>query len=167
LKIVLATTLAVMAFGMTPASAAPMATPADRAFVAKVSQGGMFEVAAGKLAETRGSTQDVRDFGTTEVHDHMLVGARLKRISMSEGVMFSATPNAEFAGKLAHLNSLSGTAFDAAYLNEMAALHDADGAAFLTESTQGGSAAYRAFGTETHRIVQRHIGAIKGAPMPR
>jgi len=167
LKIAIATTLVTLAFGAAAVSAAPMATPADRAFVAKVSQGGMFEVAAGKLAETKGSTQDVRDFGTTEVHDHMLVGAKLKRISTSEGVMFSATPNAEFAGKLAHLNGLSGTAFDAAYLTEMAALHDADGAAFLTESTNGGSAAYRAFGTETHRIVQRHIGAIKGAPLPQ
>jgi putative membrane protein len=152
--------------GAGTASAAATATPADRAFVAKVSQGGMFEVAAGKLAETKGSTQDVRDFGATEVHDHMLVGAKLKAISSSEGMSFSAQPNAEFAGKLQHLSGLSGTAFDAAYLTEMAALHDADGAAFLKESKDGGSPAYRAFGTETHRIVQRHIGAIHGAPLP-
>lgn len=163
MKIAIATTLVMLAFGSAAASAA---TDADRAFVAKVSQGGMFEVAAGKLAETKGSTQDVRDFGTTEVHDHMLVGAKLRRISTSEGVMFSGTPNAEFSTKLAHLNTLSGPAFDRAYLTEMAALHDADGAAFLTESTNGGSAAYRAFGLETHRIVQRHIGAIHGAPLP-
>ena len=45
----------------------------------------------------------------------------------------------------------------------MAAFHDADGAAFAKEATDGGSAAYRAFGAETHRIVQRHIGAINGA----
>ena len=156
--------LAALIFG---ASAASAATDADRAFVAKVSQGGMFEVAAGKLAETRGSTQDIRDFGTTEVHDHMLVGAKLKRISTSEGVMVSATPNAEFAGKLAHLQTLSGTAFDDAYMTEMATLHDADGAAFMTEAQSGGSAAYRDFGAETHKIVQRHIGAISGAPMPQ
>ncbi len=154
----------VIAFGAS-APAAVAATPADRAFVAKVSQGGMFEVAAGKLAETKGSTQDIRDFGTTEVHDHMLVGAKLKAISAGAGIAVSSTPNAEFAGKLSHLASLSGTAFDAAYLTEMAALHDADGAAFASEAING-SPAYRAFGTETHRIVQRHIGAIHGAPMP-
>ena len=149
------------------ASAAPTATAADRAFVAKVSQGGMFEVAAGKLATAKGSTQDVRDFGTTEVHDHTLVGDKLKAISTSEGITISASPNQEFAGKLAHLSGLSGTAFDGAYLSEMAALHDADGAAFLKESSNGGSSAYRQFGTETHRIVLRHIGAIRGAPTPR
>jgi putative membrane protein len=148
------------------AAVAATATPADRAFVAKVSQGGMFEVAAGTLAETKGSTQDVRDFGTTEVHDHTLVGNKLKAISSNERVAIAAEPNAEFAAKLSHLSGLTGTAFDAEYLTEMAALHDADGAAFAKEASGGGSSAYRTFGKETHRIVQRHIGAIHGAPLP-
>ena len=158
-------TLLLASLGATAAFAAS-ATPSDRAFVAKVSQGGMFEVAAGKLAESRGSTQDVRDFAAMEVHDHTLVGNRLQAISSSEGLAIDPAPNAEFKGKLAHLASLTGRAFDAAYLGDMAALHDADGAAFAKEAGDGGSPAYRAFGMETHRIVQRHIGAIHGAPMP-
>ncbi len=158
-------TLLLASLGATAAFAAG-ATPSDRAFVAKVSQGGMFEVAAGKLAESRGSTQDVRDFAAMEVHDHTLVGNRLQAISSSEGLAIDPAPNAEFKGKLAHLASLTGRAFDAAYLGDMAALHDADGAAFAKEASDGGSPAYRAFGMETHRIVQRHIGAIHGAPMP-
>lgn len=151
--------LLVALLGATGAAAAT-ATPSDRAFVAKVSQGGMFEVAAGTLAQTKGSTQDVRDFAVAEVHDHKLVGAKLKTISTREGIAIPGAPNAEFAGKLAHLSGLSGAAFDAAYLAEMASLHDADGAAFAKEATGGGSPAYRAFGAETHRIVQRHVGAI-------
>ena len=152
-----------VALGASAAMAAT-ATPADRAFVAKVLQGGMFEVAAGKLAETKGSTQDVRDFATAEVHDHTLVGNKLKAISTSEGVPISATPNAEFAGKLSRLSALSGKAFDTEYLTQMATLHDADGAAFAKEAANGGSSVYRAFGAETHRIVQRHIGAIHAVP---
>ena len=143
---------------------AATAAPADRAFVAKVSQGGMFEVQAGRLASSKGSMQDVRDFATAEVHDHMLVGNKLKAIATSEGISVAASLNDEFAGKMAHLSSLSGRAFDAAYLGEMATLHDADGAAFARESTGGGSVAFRAFGAETHRIVQRHIGAIRAVP---
>ena len=147
-------------------SAANAATPtaADRAFVAKVSQGGMFEVEAGKLASTNARAMDVRDFATAEVHDHMLVGNKLKSISAGEGIAFGATLNAEFAAKLRHLSSLSGPSFDEAYLGEMIDLHDADGAAFAKESSDGGSAAFRAFGAETHRIVERHIGAIRAVP---
>lgn len=146
------------------AAAAGAATPADRAFVAKVSQGGMYEVAAGRLAEARGSTQDLRDFAVAEVHDHTLVGDKLKAISAREGIAIASAPTAEFAAKLSRLKGLNGPAFDRAYLADMAALHDADGAAFANEATRGGSAAFRAFGAETHRIVQRHIGAIHGAP---
>ena len=142
------------------AAIAASATPADRTFVAKVSQGGLFEVEAGKLAVQKASAQDVRDFAAAEVHDHMLVGDRLKAISTSEGVAVAASLNPEFAGKMARLSRLSGPAFDTAYMQEMATLHDADGAAFAKESTGGGSAAYRAFGAETHKIVARHIGAI-------
>jgi putative membrane protein len=145
---------------------AATATPVDSAFVAKVSQGGLFEVEAGKLAAERGSTQDIRDFAAMEVHDHQLVGAKLTAISTSEGLSFPSKLNSEFQAKLDHLMALSGPSFDVAYMMEMATLHAADGAAFDRESAEGGSPAYRAFGAETHIIVQRHIGAIDGAPPP-
>lgn len=145
------------------AANAATATAADRAFVAKVSQGGMFEVQAGKLAAQKASAQDVQDFAAAEVHDHTLVGDKLKAISGSEGIDIAPTLNAEFSGKLSHLQRLSGADFAVAYMADMAALHDADGAAFAKESVSGGSSAYRAFGAETHLIVQRHIGAIHGA----
>lgn len=157
-------TLAASLLMVGGAALAAPASPADRAFVAKVSQGGMFEVAAGKLAATKASTIDVRDFASAEVHDHMLVGAKLKAIASSEGIAIASAPNAEFSAKLHRLSGLSGRSFDAAYLSEMASLHDADGAAFNTEASTGGSAAFRAFGAETHRIVQRHIGAIHAVP---
>jgi putative membrane protein len=160
----IATSLVLTAFAS--AALAATATPIDSAFVAKVSQGGMFEVEAGKLAAERGSTQDIRDFGAMEVHDHQLVGAKLMAISSSEGLMFPSNLNPEFQGKLGHLMTLSGPAFDVAYMTEMSTLHAGDGAAFDKESADGGSPAYRAFGAETHVIVQRHIGAIDGAPPP-
>ena len=162
MKIIIPLVIAAAALSSVAARAAT-ATAADRAFVAKVSQGGMFEVEAGKLAMQKASAQDVQDFAAAEVHDHTLVGDKLKAISAREGVDIALTLNAEFSGKLSRLQSLSGTAFDATYMADMAALHDADGAAFAKESVSGGSAAYRAFGAETHLIVQRHIGSIHGA----
>ena len=143
---------------------AQSSTSNDRAFVAKVSQGGMFEVAAGRLATTKGSTQDIRDFAVAEVHDHTLVGLKLKEISAKSGIIFSPALNNEFSAKLQHLASLSGLKFDAAYLSEMSTLHDKDGAAFAKEAADGGNSSFRAFGAETHRIVQRHIGAIRAIP---
>ena len=149
-----------------PQLAHAAATPADRAFVAKVSQGGMFEVQAGRLADQKGSTPDIRDFGAMEAHDHTPVGDKLKAVSSHEGISFGSDLNAEFAAKLTHLKALSGAAFDAAYMNQMAAIHAADGAAFAKEAKDGGGPDFRAFAAETHVIVQRHIGAIHGATPP-
>ena len=157
-------TIAVLA--TAPEMAWAAATPADRAFVAKVSQGGMFEVQAGKLAEQKGSTPDIRDFGAMEAHDHGLVGDKLKDVSHSQGLSFGSDLNADFAGKLSQLKALSRPAFDQAYMEQTAAIHAADGAAFAREAKEGGSADFRAFAAETHRIVERHIGAIHAVSPP-
>lgn len=142
------------------------ATDADRAFVAKVSQGGMYEVAASKLATRKGSTQDVRDFAVAEVHDHTLVGDKLKKMAGAAGIEFPHPLNAEFSAKLKKLDATQGAAFDEAYMADMAMIHDADGAAFATEGKDSMDAGLKGFAEETHTIVLRHIGAIHGAPPP-
>ena len=148
---------------MAGAAHAAPGTDADRTFVAKVSQGGMFEVEAGKLAEQKASAQDVRDFATMEVHDHTLVGDKLKALSSAAAIPIELKLNAEFSAKIDRLRALSGAAFDQQYMTDMADLHPKDGAAFLKESQGGGGQGFRAFGAETHKIVQRHIGAIQAA----
>ena len=78
----------------------------DKAFFTKVSQGGMYEVELGTLAETKGSTQDIRDSGNTEAHDHTLVGAKLKSIVETNGLEFPTALNAEFQARLEKLKAL-------------------------------------------------------------
>ncbi len=143
-----------------PMSAAAPVSAADRAFIAMVSQGGMFEVQAGTAGATQGSSQDIRDQGTTEAHDHLLVGAKLKSIAAAAGVTFPGTLNKTFERKLEDLIALSGPAFDAAYLQDMEDIHAKDGAAFAKEAEAGTNPALRAFAAETHRIVVRHIGEL-------
>ena len=147
-------------FGLGTAHAASALSSADRTFIAKVSQGGMFEVAAGQLGAVKGNTQDIRDQGTTEAHDHALVGAKLKSIAAEEGVTFPSALNAQFQQELDALKALSGHAFDAAYLKDMKVVHAKDGATFAEEAKSGSDPQLRDFAAETHRIVLRHIGEL-------
>jgi putative membrane protein len=140
--------------------AADALSAADQAFIAKVSQGGMFEVQAGQLAADKGSTQDIKDQGSTEAHDHQLVGDKLKSIASQAGVTFPSTLNAKFQKELDDLKALSGTAFDAAYLRDMKEIHAIDGAAFAKEASTSSYADLKSFASETHRIVLRHIGEL-------
>jgi len=140
--------------------AADTTSAADQAFVAMVSQGGLFEVKAGQLAAERGHTQDIQDQGWTEAHDHQLVGDKLKSIAAAAGIQVADSLNAQFQKELADLQALSGKDFDAAYLRDMDDIHKKDGAAFATEAKAGSNPALRAFAAETHRIVLRHLGEL-------
>jgi putative membrane protein len=133
---------------------------ADKAFVAKVSQGGMYEVELGKLAETKAVSQDIKDQGNTEAHDHMLVGDKLKSIVESNGMEFPKELNAEFQGRLDAINALPANKFEPAYIEDMKKIHAADGAAFAKEATSGTNSDLKAFAAETYRIVQRHLGEL-------
>jgi putative membrane protein len=158
----------VTTFGLSVslAQADDMVSTADRIFIAMVSQGGMFEVKAGQLAADQGSTQDIKDQGATEAHDHQLVGEKLKSIASDAGVTFPDALNPAFQKKLDDLKALSGTAFDAAYLRDMEDIHAKDGAAFAKESTAGSNPKLKVFAAETHRIVLRHIGELRAVGTP-
>ena len=140
--------------------AADTVSAADKSFVAMVSQGGMFEVKAGQVAADQGSTQDLKDQGSTEAHDHQLVGDKLKSIATAAGIQIADSLNSQFQKELDDLKALSGSAFDAAYLRDMDDIHKKDGAAFAKEAKSGTNPDLRAFAAETHRIVLRHLGEL-------
>lgn len=154
----------IVLFGLTLAAALyafATASDADKAFVAKVSQGGMYEVEASKIAMQRAVAPDVKDTGNTEVHDHELVSAELKRISMRTGIPIAASLNAEFQQRLAKLKSVSASGFDAAYIADMEAIHDKDEKLFAQEAMDG-SDNFKTFAHQTDLIVKRHIGSLHG-----
>ena len=144
----------------TSARADPATSAQDKAFVAAVSQGGMYEVELGKMAQTQGGTQDIKDQGNTEAHDHDLVGQALKTAADSAGLTFPTELNDAFKSRLAKVGALSGPQFDRAYIADMKRIHAADGAQFLKESKRGSNPALRDFAATTYNIVQRHIGEL-------
>lgn len=159
-----ALTASLMAFTALAAAntvlAAPKASNQDKTFVAKVSQGGMYEVELGKAAEQQGLAQDIKDQGNTEAHDHKLVGQALKDAAGNAGIDFATELNPEFKARLAKISGLSGEQFDKAYIEDMKKIHAADGAAFLKEAKEGSNPALRSFAASTFNIVQRHIGEL-------
>ncbi len=144
-----------------------LVSAADHAFIMKVSQGGMYEVEASKLAVDKARQQDVIDTSVFEVHDHQLVGAKLTSIATALDISFPTTLNAMFQQRLDRLNSTpAGAAFDAAYIKEMEAIHAVDVLAFADEAKSGQNPDLRAFAAETVRIVRRHIGSLHAVPLP-
>lgn len=130
------------------ASAASAASDTDKAFVAKVSQGGAYEVAASNFAVQHATMPDVKDQAIAEVHDHQLVGAGLKRISSASGITITPELNQEFTERLAKLKSAVGPGFDVAYIEDMKSIHDKDEKLFAQEAIDG-SDAFKTFAHQT------------------
>jgi putative membrane protein len=137
--------------------AASQASEADRAFVAKVSQGGLYEVEAGKVAAVRGTIPAVTDFGVLESHDHEGVNSRLKRIATMTGASIQPGLNAEFTQRLAKLKGVPSAEFDSYYVADMKQIHNNDEGLFAQEA-EGGSAPYKEFAHQTAVLVKAHLG---------
>ncbi len=137
--------------------AAPAASDADQAFVAKVSQGGLYEVEAGKVAATRATMPAVKNFGVLESHDHEGVNSGLKRIAGMTGVTIKPGLNAEFSERLAKLKAVPAAQFDDYYVGDMKQIHNKDEGLFKQEA-QDGSEPYKQFAQQTAVLVNAHLG---------
>jgi putative membrane protein len=140
-----------------PLLAAEQASDNDRAFVAKVSQGGLYEVEAGRVAAMRGTVPVVKDFGLLESQDHEGVNGGLKHIAGMTGVTIAPGLNAEFSQRLAKLKAVPAAQFDSYYVADMKQIHNNDEGLFAQEA-QDGSQAYKQFAHDTAVLVKAHLG---------
>ena len=137
--------------------AAEPASQADKDFVAKVSQGGLYEVEAGKVAALKSTAPVIKDFGILESHDHEGVNAALKHIAAQTGVPIKPGLNAEFTARLNKLKAVPAADFDAYYIADMKQIHNNDEGLFAEEA-KSGSSSYKPFAHETAVLVNAHLG---------
>ena len=120
----------VFAAGLTLALAgsARAQAPTDPQIAAIVVTANQVDIDAGKLAASKGSTADVKSFGEQMVTDHTGVNKQAKDLVTKLKVTPEDNPTAESLKKggaenIAHLKTLSGKAFDKAYIDHEVAYH--------------------------------------------
>ena len=133
------------------------ASQADRDFVVKVSQGGLYEVEAGKIAALKGTVPVIKDFGMLESQDHKDVNAELHRIAAQTGVTIPPGLSPEFTQRLNKLKAVPAAQFDNFYISDMKQIHNKDEGLFQQEA-KGGSPAYQTFAHNTAILVNAHLG---------
>jgi putative membrane protein len=128
----------------------------DKTFFMKASQGGMTEVEAGKLAQEKGSSQDVKDFGAMMVKDHTQNNSDLMALAKTKGVDVSDKLDAHHQGMIDGLSAKSGADFDKAYIDAMVKGHTH--MLKLVESEESSSDAdLKDFATKTADTVKMHL----------
>ena len=125
----LCVTLLVLAFGAT-AAWAQGAGPTDPQIAAIVVTANQVDVDAGKLAKSKAQSPEVKEFAQRMITDHS--GVNKAATELVQKLHLTPEPNATSASlkqggdeNLAKLKTLSGTAFDKAYIDHEVAYHEA------------------------------------------
>jgi putative membrane protein len=140
-----------------PATANKGASSADAAFVRQAAEGGMTEVAKGRIAAQKGSHEDVKRFGQRMVDDHTKANDELKSIAGGKNITLPGeTPKPPMQAAIAKLEKLDGAAFDRAYVDDQIRDHDKTIALFEREAKSGKDAELKAFAAKTLPTLKEH-----------
>jgi putative membrane protein len=136
-------------------------TDDDNQFVMKAASGGLMEVELGRLAQQKGSSARVKEFGSMMVTDHSKANDELKSLAQSKGLTLPATMKDEHQKHVKDLGEKSGADFDKAYMNMMVDDHKEDIEDFEKCSKNGKDADVKAFATKTLPVLQKHLASAK------
>ena len=134
----------------------------DAKFLETAAVSGVFEVEAGKLAVTNGSTAEVKDIGKMMIADHTKANTKLMSLGKSKGVTLPTAMDEKFQGKYDKLAKETGADFDKAYIKAMVASHKANIALFEARAKKGDDADITEFATKTLPKLQAHLTHVQG-----
>jgi putative membrane protein len=132
----------------------------DESFYKNAGEGGLAEVAAGKLAESKASNTALKDFGGMMVKDHSTADQKLWAAAAARGVKMPTTPSVEQVAAGDRLKLLSGDSFDKAYIKNQLEAHRDTVALFKKEMASGRDKDARQFAEATLPTVEAHLEKI-------
>jgi putative membrane protein len=148
----------------SPSTSQPVANPkgsavaaaADRKFMEKAAIDGMAEVELGKLAQSKGVNDAVRQFGGRMVTDHTKANDELKQLAGSKGVALPTSLDKKHQKALAELDKKPAK-FDHEYMELMVKEHRKDVSQFRKEAKSAKDADVRAFAAKTLPTLEEHL----------
>jgi putative membrane protein len=132
----------------------------DASFYKNAAEGGIGEVAAGHLAQDKGNSQPVKDFGAMMVKDHSAANEKLQSLAASKNITLPSGAGVGQMATKAKLDVLSGDAFDKSYVKSQIRAHRQTIALFHKEIRSGQDADAKAFAAAVLPTVRSHLKAI-------
>lgn len=133
----------------------------DKKFVQGALQGGMAEVALGKLALEKSNNEDVKKFAQRMVDDHTKLGEDMKPVAEQLGVPMPSGLSKKDQALEAKLQSLSGAQFDKAYVKAMVKDHQKDLQEFQHEAQSAVTPEVKEAAQKGAPIIQSHLEQIE------
>jgi putative membrane protein len=156
--------LAITAVGAAGAAAGTTVPNAqDREFLVAAHQSNLTEIAAGRAAQQKATTDVVRQHGQIFIRDHTRLDASLRQVAQQLNVDLPGEPNAQQRATLASVSAKSGAAFDQAWLASQLAGHRAAKALGQRELANGSDAAVLRLARTAAPVIQTHLSMLEEA----
>ncbi len=133
----------------------------DKAFLKKAMQGGMTEVELGKLALTKSSNDQVKQFAQKMIDDHTKLNDQAKPVAQQLGVSMPDGPSKKDKAMMAKMQSLTGDAFDKAYIQDMVKDHKSDESEFKTEASSGQNPQIKDLAAQGEPVIASHLQMVQ------
>lgn len=139
------------------------ATPSkqDADFLVKAASGGMLEVELGKLAQSNGGRQGVKDFGAMMVEDHGKGGETLKSLAAAKRIVLPAAVSNDQQKEKEDLIKKHGVEFDRSYITLMVKDHKEDIDEFEKAAKNANDPEIRAFAQNTLPMLHHHLDSAQ------
>lgn len=128
----------------------------DQKFMIDAARGGMMEVQLGQTAQQKASSSAIKELGKKIEQDHTQAGNELAALAKAKNVSLPTDTGGEKV-IIDKVSSLSGAAFDKAYLKAMVRDHKKDVKEFQHESAVGIDSDVKAFAAKTLPTLQEHL----------
>ena len=153
---------ALSAFGVASAQEVALATDSpDAKFLTDAARGDVAEIKLGQLAQQKGESEGIREFGKMLEEDHSKAGKKTSELAKDLNVIPPAQPSAEQMAKYAELERLSGAEFDHAFAAEMVKGHQEEIAKY-EKAAQSGNPKVAKLAEDTPTALRHHLEVAQG-----
>ncbi|RAU84125.1 DUF4142 domain-containing protein [Pontibacter arcticus] len=130
-------------------------------FMTRAASSSMLEIEAGKLAQEKGMSQQVKDYGKKMVADHTKASTDMKALAAKKSVVLPDSMSNEHMEKLNDLREKTGAEFDESYADLMVSSHEEAVSLFEDASNNQEDAEVKTFATTTLPVLRQHLDHAK------
>lgn len=129
----------------------------DAKFAVDAANGGMAEVALGKLAEGKAVNAKVKEFAAMMVADHTKANDELMALAQAKNITLPQAVSSDKQATMDNLTKKSGSGFDKAYIDQMVDDHKKTISLFEDASKSAKDADIKAFVDKTLPTLRTHL----------
>ncbi|CCD85383.1 conserved protein of unknown function [Bradyrhizobium sp. ORS 285] len=131
----------------------------DQHFITEAIEGDLSEVNMGKLAQQKGQSDQVKQFGQALQQDHGEHLQKAQQLASQNGMKVPSEPNKQQQAIYNKLEGMSGDRFDRAFAKAMVSDHEKDIKKYQKEAAA--NSPLSDFAQQTVPVLQKHLDMAK------